>query len=257
MNFTISRTYQRIECTDQDAALEEIVETVGRPGGKAVMSGTSHQFLLWLDPLFDRARTRRDTTMASALPLPAPLRIEVPAGPSTLDTNEDAQLLLSPLEIGSSRPQSAPGKFVIEQIQTPSGPYLLLLTPFGRAARANGAPMPRVGLLKDGDQVLLDGVVSLQVGLVRRFLRRTAEARHTARSCVICRGRIVEGREIYVCDCEAVMHCDPIEPGEETARSALGDSQDDRLNCAALPSGCPVCKRPIEWRDAESVPAGN
>jgi hypothetical protein len=157
---------------------------------------------------------------------------------------------------GSGGGPRTAGTFVVEQIVTESGPHLLVLTPPGRSARVNGAPLPRVGLLRDGDQVLLDGVVSLQVAVVRRFFRQAAERQHTTRPCVVCRGRIVEGREIYLCACEAVMHCESPESSEGSADFLLLGSTDERLNCAAMLPGCPVCQRSIEWPAAEAPRPG-
>jgi len=238
------------------------------------MSGSSHQILLCANPLFEGARTGHGTAPEPSLPLPAPIQLEIPGGVWALGIDEETTPRLTPCPGDGGGGPRATGVFVVEPIVTDSGPRLLLLTPPDRSARVNGAPVPCVGLLNDGDQVLLDGLASLHVAFVRRLLRQPAETRHTARPCVVCRGQIVEGQEIYVCACEAVMHCESSEgkggsvahplvaspalvsPALDPVIGPEGDPAGEPLNCASMLPECPACKRAIEWRATGSPHSG-
>ncbi len=210
------------------------------------MEEGSHQILLCATPLFPAWRDEHDTASEPVLPLPATLATEVPAGVWALRLNAEAAPELSPLRSGGREEPSPIEAFVVEPVVIGGGPELLLLTPSGSSARVNGEPLPCVGLLRDGDQALIDGLTSLTVAVVRRSARRFAEPQHTAVPCVICRGPIVEGREIYVCACGALMHRDSPEGEDGPYRPPSEGAMGERTDCASMLSACPVCNRAIE-----------
>lgn len=117
----------------------------------------------------------------------------------------------------------------------------------GGAPRVNGTPMPPLGFVRSGDQMLVRGRL-LHVASFTRPPVAPATAEMVGRECPLCRGPVGARDEVYVCPCGwGPVHWSS-EPGEDGG---------DALECATLLRECAACKRPMileeRWDDVPVV----
>jgi hypothetical protein len=131
------------------------------------------------------------------------------------------------------------GSLVIEPLVDGSAPRLLLLAPRGATAPTiNGRSAPRVCLLRVGDQILLEDGRLLHLTAFQRPQIGPATEQQVGERCHVCRTPIKQGDRVFTCPCgRGVMHYD--------APSGHGQDENERLECATLPSECPICRRSI------------
>lgn len=176
-------------------------------------------FHLLVESLADTA----GSTVPSACDLPA---LQVPAGISHLAPARE------PLALVSRKPRTP--AFVFEPLaareQQDGRPRLLLLTPAGLRARLNGQAVPRVALLRVGDQLQLDANAILHVTEYRLSGAVAPSPELVGEDCGVCRLPLLVDTTVYICvGCGLPMHL------EGQAKPA-----DDRLECALF-GDCPVC----------------
>ncbi len=155
---------------------------------------------------------------------------EVPCdGPCSLIPGEDGRL-----QIDAGPPASPDRLAELETIHVDRQAYLVV-HPRGAALAVNGAPAPRVAVVRPGDEIRLGPERRMLVSLRSRPYLGPAAAEHAGLKCVFCRTPVRERAPIFVCArCRAPMHC------EDDDRPA-----DERLQCAAAVTRCPRCDTPV------------
>ena len=155
--------------------------------------------------------------------------VRVPGDLSYLHTGASAESLVT--RTGSH------GDLMIEP--RPDGPHprLLLLTPDGAAApTVNGHGVPRVCLLRIGDQLLLDDGRLLHVTAHSTPRIGPPTEQQIGALCPVCRTPIKKKHvRVFTCTCGSVVHYD--DPADTT--------NDNCLECATIPGECLVCHHPI------------
>ena len=132
------------------------------------------------------------------------------------DTGEPARAVLTCLPVPVSRPTQ-----------------LLILSPSLELA-VNGRPAPPVTLLKELDELMVEGVETITLHLVRfqGGCVGPAPASHLGRPCPLCRVRLTSTTTVYACTrCGTCLH-------QEDAGGRF-------LNCASVTAACPVCGEPV------------
>ncbi len=164
-----------------------------------------------------------DSSVPSACDLPV---LQVPAGISHLAPARE------PLALVSRKPRTP--AFVFEPLaageQQDGRPRLLLLTPAGLRARLNGQAVPRVALLKVGDQLQLDANAILHVTEYRLSGAVAPSPELVGKPCGVCRLPLTAETTVYICVvCGVPLHLEgPPKPAG------------DRLECALF-GDCPSC----------------
>ena len=131
-------------------------------------------------------------------------------------------------------PRSAQGRRALrfEAALVEGSPALIMITPPELRARVNAMPAARVGVLRVGDQVQVEGA-TLHVTLHRVGEPRAPSAEELGARCDICLVDVVEDTLIIRHECGALLHAEdesvPIE---------------SRLECARLGS-CQKCGEPV------------
>ena len=132
------------------------------------------------------------------------------------DTNKHAQAFLTCLPVPVSHPT-----------------MLLILSPSLELA-VNGRPVPPVTLLKELDELMVEGVETTTLHLVRFHggCIGPAPVSHLGRPCPLCRVRLTSTATVYACTrCGTCMHQE--------------DAGGHFLNCASVAGSCPVCGEPV------------
>ena len=115
------------------------------------------------------------------------------------------------------------------------------------APRVNGAPMPPLGFLRSGDQLLVGGRL-LHVASYIQPPVAPATAELVGCECPLCRGPVDAADEVYVCPCGW---------GPVHWKSGPGEDGGDVLECATLLGECAACKRPMileeRWDDVPVI----
>lgn len=153
-----------------------------------------------------------------------------PAGISylTLSPEQPPRVLLEP-------PARMSQAAVLETVRREQHPYLVMLGPTGQELRVNGVPAPPLVILHVRDQVQMGENYLLHLSLFRRPYIGPPAKEYTGSKCLVCRLPVAADTTIYICpNCSGALHCE----GEEK-------SQQDRLECARLSSGCPRCGNPV------------
>ncbi len=140
-------------------------------------------------------------------------------------------------------------KMVLEVVD--AGPQPLVLVQQSPACegapRVNGTPMPPLGFLRSGDQMLVRGRL-LHVASFTKPPVAPATAKMVGRECPLCRGPVDARDEVYVCPCGW---------GPVHWRSEPGEDGSNVLECATLLRECAACKRPMileeRWDDVPVV----
>ncbi len=144
-----------------------------------------------------------------------------------------------------ARPVRADADIVLEVVDAGARPLVLVQQSpgCGGAPRVNGTPMPPLGFLRSGDQMLICGRL-LHVASFTRPPVAPVTANMIGRECPLCRGPVGDRDEVYVCPCGW---------GPVHWRSEPGEDGSDVLECATLLRECAACKRPMileeRWDD--------
>jgi hypothetical protein len=164
--------------------------------------------------------------------------VAVPQGVSYLAARPTGEL-----ELTNDRPASC---FVaLEPIRIRHRPMMVLLQPNGLRVRLNGQIAPCVAVIGHDDQLLVEAADghSVQIAKRRRPSVQTVPPGFLGQICPVCRTPFLAGQRVWICDCEQPLHNEPPERGE------------DRLECARLPTHCPICNDPIALDEDEGKPA--
>ncbi|MHC5211187.1 MAG: hypothetical protein ACYTG2_10755 [Planctomycetota bacterium] len=127
----------------------------------------------------------------------------------------------------------------LEELDVGGRPALLAAFPRRTRARLNGAPAPRLALLRAGDTLLLPGGASLRLALWCSPRKGPPAPEQVGQACAVCRVAFTPESTVLACAvCGAVLHED-----------SVGAAGADRLDCASYAGSCPQCTRPLQTQE--------
>jgi hypothetical protein len=160
----------------------------------------------------------------------------VPATPSWL---APARRSGAPPRIVRRTQRASKSAIALEELDVGGRPALLAAFPRGTRARLNGAPAPRLALLRAGDALLLPGGAQLRLALWCTPVRGPAAPEQIGVPCAICRVAFTSEATVLACAaCGALVH-------DENAGIAGGEP----LTCASYAGACPGCTRRLQTQE--------